>query len=365
MVATAAVAGVLFSTVFVKAIVAITPRSQSVMSPATLTVGPGSSSGVATQVTSATVSATTTARANGTERVSRAASGVITIYNNYSAASQRLIANTRFEAPDGQTYRIHASAVIPGQKKQTDGTTPGSVSVPIYADAPGASFNRTDPVRFTIPGFKGDPRYAQFYAQSQGPISGGFVGDEPAIAAADLTAAESTLKTQLDGAAAEAVVAAIPAGFMAIPGTLHISYSDVAKSAAGGGSVSLSESAEARGAIIRISDLAAAIAKKTVDNYNGEAISFDPTKISLALSQGSPSEPSGQLTLAIAGEVMLVWQFDKDAIVRALVGQPKSSFETIIKSFEPAVASATAKLRPFWLSSFPSESGRIDVITVF
>ena len=98
-----------------------------------------------------------TVKATGEEAVSKKASGTVVIYNNYNSSSQRLIKNTRFETPEGLIFRVSDSVTVPGKK----GSTPGSVEATIVADEPGDKYN-VGLKDFTIPGFKGDPRYATF-----------------------------------------------------------------------------------------------------------------------------------------------------------------------------------------------------------
>ncbi len=58
-----------------------------------------------------------TVPANGVEKAEDRASGTITVFNAYSDKTQRLIKNTRFEAPNGLVYRIPASIEVPGKKR--------------------------------------------------------------------------------------------------------------------------------------------------------------------------------------------------------------------------------------------------------
>jgi len=108
-------------------------------------------------------------------QVDRKASGEIVVYNAHDSASQRLIKNTRFEAPDGKIYRIKDSIIVPGTSVENGEIVPGSVSATVYADEPGEDYNKgfSD---FTIPGFKGSPRYENFYARSKTEITNGFSG---------------------------------------------------------------------------------------------------------------------------------------------------------------------------------------------
>jgi cytoskeletal protein RodZ len=361
-----AVAGVLLSTVFEGASVVVSPKTAQVTAPQSITASLNPpAGGLAYQVVTTSRTASTSVPANGSEQVSRAASGVITVYNNYSTASQQLITNTRFETSDGKIYRIHQAVTVPGAKKNADNTlSPGSVAVTAYADAPGSDYN-TGAAQFAIPGFKGDPRYSSFYAKTDG-MTGGFVGTEPAVASSTLAQVTAALKNGLQSALQNAAASDLPAQFLPIPGTLQVSYANVEETPNQDGSVTLSQTAQAAADVVRAGDLAAVIAKQTVDGYAGEAVNFaDPSQIAIALAAGS-SPGQGSLTLSLQGQPTLVWQFDTATLKAALVGKPKGQFQTILASFEPAIdctntAPCTASIRPFWQGSFPSNPDKISV----
>jgi hypothetical protein len=351
-----AILGGLLSTVFAGASVTVTPHVAHIEAPASLDATlNGPSGSLHFEQLAVTRSATTTVPAQGTKRVSRAASGVVTITNTYSAEPQRLIANTRFEAADGKIYRIRDSVVVPGMQ----GTNPGTVTATIYADSPGDTYNKAGSVTFTIPGFKGDPRYTKFAAVSQGGIQGGFVGDEPAVSAEDLAKAKAALQKQLDGDVRSAAAGAIPAGYSAIPGTLAVTYGDLLQIAGPDKTAQLSQTATAHGAIIRQTELASAIARAKVQGYNGEAVSI--VEGNLDVQASSTNAANTTLRLAMAGTVTLVWQFDPEALKQALVGKPRGDIEQIIAAFEPAIESADLKLRPFWQNTLPSDPNKISV----
>ncbi|MBX4191990.1 hypothetical protein KW798_00705 [Candidatus Parcubacteria bacterium] len=351
VVVVAAVGGFLLSTVFVGATVTVFPRTEQVTAPAKMMAGLNAGPGTLPyQNVSVTRSATTTVTATGTQHAERQASGKVTIYNNFSSASQRLIANTRFQAPDGKIYRVKDSVDVPGM---------GTAQATIFADSPGGDYNRTQSTKFTVPGFKGDPRYDKFYAEAES-ISGGFIGEEPAVAQADLDKARTAMEQALEAALREAAATGLPEGSIMIPGTLAISFSDLKKGAINGNSVTISEDSVAQGQIIRLQDLASYIARQTVKGYGGESVQFDdPSDITITL--GSTTKATGSVELGLSGTPTLVWQFDVNAIKDALIGKPKGQFEDIIKSFEPAIAKAEAKIRPFWQTSFPADPSKIKV----
>lgn len=354
-------AGFLLSTVFAGANISVTPRTATATPPDSIVASPNAPTGsLSYQVVSTSRSASTTVNANGTQHVSRAATGVLTIYNAYDSNTQRLIANTRFEAPDGKIYRIRDSVVVPGMS----GASPGTATVSAYADSPGADYNR-GVSQFSIPGFKNDPRYTKFYAKTD-QMSGGFVGDEVAVSPADLKAAQDLLKNGLEGALRTAAETQIPAEYLAIPGTLQISYNPATQTPADGGKAVVAQTAIATANIVKSSDLAAAIAKLTVEGYTGEAVNFvDSSQISIALATTTASA-NGPIQLKLSGTPVIQWQFDPNALKQALLGKSKNDFEKIVQSFAPAIQCTSdtpckASIRPFWSSAFPSNPNKITV----
>lgn len=358
----AILAALLVSTFFAGTTVHVTPRTESVNPTGSIMAQLNGPVGTLPyRVATDTRSATTTVPANGTKQVSRQASGLVTIYNAYSSASQRLIANTRLATSDGKIYRIKESVTVPGMQ----GTTPGSVNATVYADSPGDSYNKSGSVAFTIPGFKGDPRYDKFTAKSQGAISGGFIGSEPSVSASDLSAAKTQLQKGLEQAVRESAQSSIPDDYIVLPNTLTITYSDIAQSPAGNSTATISESASASVYLVSKADLASAIAKKSVTDYAGEAVALTPDS-SLNLSVATTSQ-QGTLTVSFGGSAKLVWQFDPNAVKQALLGRSKGEFQQVLSSFAPAVRCSgetpcSASIRPFWQSSFPDDPNEISVV---
>ena len=359
-----ATAGLLLSTVFEAAQITLYPKTQQVSGPITLTAQPDAPAGaLGYQIVTLNATASTTATASGSQQVSTKASGLITIYNAYSTASQKLITNTRFEASNGNIYRIRTGVTVPGGTKQANGNlTPGSVTITVYADQPGASYNITAPTTFTIPGFQNSALYTAFSAQSQGPISGGFVGMQAAVSTADLATAQAVLTQELDTQLQSVASSSVPSGSFVVQNSLSTTYDPPIQSNTNGTTVTLSQHATALEAAVSASDVAAAVATQAAQGYQGGAIAFaSPSQVSVTLTNTSSSAPTGPLTLSVSGSLNLVWQFDQNAIKQALVGQPKSSFQKIIQNFEPAVASASASVRPFWRGTFPSDPNKIKI----
>lgn len=347
------VAGV--SMAYAGASVSAVPRTETVTASTTLIAQVNAPVGIlAYTMLTATQSATTTVPATGTKKVSRTAQGVVTLSSTYTA-NQRLIANTRLASSDGKIYRLASSVDLPAG---------GSVTATINAESPGEDYNRSGSTTFTLPGFQGDPRYEKFSAKSQGAISGGFVGDEPAVADSDLEAAKAELKAQLDASIPRLMQQSIPDTSVAIPGTLTMVYGDIVQAASDDKkTATLSQSATATGAVMNVRDFASALAAKLVSDYKGEAVDFKDQG-SLTVEAATTTRPADeQITLRVTGDTTLVWQFDPNALKEAMLGKDKGQFQAIVQSFAPAITSATAVVRPFWIKNFPSDPEKIDVKT--
>jgi hypothetical protein len=154
------------------------------------------------RVISADVEATKTFPTSGKKSVSsQKAHGTITIYNEYSASPQPLVATTRFESEGGKIFRIQKAVVVPGMSGQGDGAKPGSVQAEVVADQSGDEYN-IGPGKFTIPGFKesGVEKYAKFYAKSESQMTGGgsSAQESGTIAASDVSGAKTKILPELE-----------------------------------------------------------------------------------------------------------------------------------------------------------------------
>ncbi len=102
---------VLSVTVFFKADITATPKTERVVLNAHVTATKDAPSGLSFTVFSLTATETKDVLATETKTVNTKASGKIVVYNEYSASAQRLIKNTRFQAANSKIYRIPLDTV--------------------------------------------------------------------------------------------------------------------------------------------------------------------------------------------------------------------------------------------------------------
>jgi hypothetical protein len=299
--------------------------------------------------------------ASGEEIVAEKASGTIIVYNDYSSADQRLIKNTRFETPEGLVYRINESIVVPGQKKSGTSVVPGSIEVVVYADEAGEKYNGglTD---FTIPGFKGDPRFDHFYARSKTEMSGGFTGPRKVVSAEDRQRAkekiEADLRTQLFNEASSQK----PEGYELYEDGLFVVFEDLPNQE-DGGSVQVRAKGTLYGVLFEKDAFARFISQETLAGFDNEPVRLlDSNSITLTTVNKEEARPweDDSFTFTLSGNAHIVWLFDQEHLKNDLVGKAKGAFETVLTGY-PSIDEAEIVLRPFWRQTFPEKTSDIKV----
>lgn len=351
-----------FSLLFAGATVEVEPRSAQASIDGNFEASPNAPvAGLTYQVITIEREGSEVVKASGEADVERRASGVIIVENDYSKALQRLIKNTRFEAPDGKIYRINESVDVPGQRIEGGKTLPGAVEVTVYADSPGEAYNRglTD---FTIPGFKGDPRYGKFTARSKTPMTGGFVGRERVVSDDELAAARSRIRDSLAGELKGAARAQMPAGFILFDDASVISYTSGENTPQGKGELRVAERGALQGVLFNNRELASFVARNTIGSYDEEIV-FLPAVEGLAFAikgKDSLSFPLERpLSFSLKGEALIVWYIDDATLNDALRGREKAALPTIMAEYP--VASFKVSSRPFWSSRLPEDAGRLNI----
>jgi hypothetical protein len=314
-------------------------------------------------ITVDTDSVSTTVPATGSKQVSQNASGKVIIYNK-TTSSQKLIATTRLETPEGKIYRIREAVTIPAAKKAGTQVTPGSVEVTAVADKPGADFNigLTD---FTLPGLKSDPRYEQIYARSKVAMTGGVVGQVAVVDAAAEAAARQQLRQALTNKLVAVARERLPArAWLSNKATVvefEATAAPVLSVAGDKKEATITESGHLWGIVFNRVDLAREVAKKKVpEAVVGDLTITNIDDLTLALKdEASVTSESSQVTLHLTGQANFLPQLNITALQEELAGSSRNQIEIILQRF-PLVNSANISLRPPWLRQLP-EKDKIEI----
>jgi hypothetical protein len=350
------------STVFHGATVTVTPRTQAVSFKNDLSaVKSSTTGGLSFQAKVIKQTGSVQLKATGEKQVNTQASGVIVIYNNYSATSQRLVKNTRFETPEGLIFRVNDSVTVPGKK----GTVPGTVEAVVVADEAGDKYN-AGLKDFTIPGFKGDPRFSAFYAKSKPskPLAGGFSGTVKIVAEADLIKAQADIKTKATVELLKQADAQVPQGSVFFPSASVISCSSLPQENVSSSEVLVKMECTLSAAFFDTMALSSKLAQIKADGYNGEAILVRGIDALTFVPRDGFDPAAESLSFTIEGDSTFEWAYDETTFRQKLVGTKKSQMASIIQAF-PTIEKATASIMPPWLGTFPKDAKDITVKKAF
>ncbi len=350
-----------FPAFFSGAKISITPKKVDVPFESSFT-GTKSKGDLPFEIMSLKGSETIAVPATGIEKITRRASGKIIIYNNYSKDSQKLLATTRFATSEGKIYRIQNEVTVPGTTLRDGATVPGSIEATVYADKAGSEYNigLTD---FTIPGFKGDPRFSKFYARSKTEMSGGYSGTLPVASEKDGALAEIDLKKTLTESLVRQSQSQIPSGYILYAGAFDITFKESEPVGTATTTLTLKKEAVLTGVLLNKEKLSKKILEKnkisttTILGYeisNIEKLIFKPV---------SPITPGMEtISYTLAGPLGITYIVDTDALIEDLLGTSKRNFTSVIAGQEFVTEAHIVFLRPFWVSAFPENKEKITIV---
>lgn len=301
------------------------------------------------------------------QEVSKKAVGTIIIYNNFSSASQRLINNTRFENALGQIYRINNSVVVPGTKIVGGKTVPGSIEAEIFADEPGEEFNlKLEDMTgdFTIPGFKGSPRYDAFYARLKTDITGGLVGKQKIVAEAVRKEAEEKLKNNLTEQLIKEMYAVTPDEYIIFDQGYEINFQTMPDGSENDKAI-IRMTGELNGIIFHNHKLAQVIATHKIPDFNALPVKFiyheDDLTVQLRAKDGDNLWTSQTVELLISGTADIQWLYDPLTIKKDLAGKHKSDIKNILIRYQNSINSIQVLFQPSWTKYYPDNLEKIKI----
>lgn len=357
--------GYMLSLSFATATVTVTPKSHSVTVDSNMSAsrdGANASSTLGFETFTFEDVESTMVPSAGTENVEKKASGKITVYNNYSEKPERLIKNTRFESSDGKIFRIQEAISIPGKKTVAGEVIPGSLEVTVVADQAGESYNiaQTD---FTVPGLKGDTRFDKIYAKSKSEMTGGFVGRTRVISEADRVKVRTTAQSALVTKLAEKIKTELPAEFVSFTDGQFITYSE----SIGEKSTETEAELKTKGTMVviafRNTDLAQAIARDLVPDYDGgelELVNPEALEMRILSKDSVNADSASDFSFSIRGNAVLMYTFDEKELKSRLVGKDKKEYGTIFSAY-PSIKRAEVSFSPSWVGSFPTDVEKIFI----
>lgn len=356
------VAVIIISTTMHKATVTLVPQVQSVVFDEILTAVQNESDNDYVYET-VTITESIESPVDSLEKIftETKASGQITIYNE-EPEKQRLIEETRFRSPDGYIYKLAKGddIFVPSGSK----SNPGKLTATVYADKPGPEYNITEG-KLLIPGWieRNDSRQHTQYAVINDGISGGFSGYKSKVSDTDFTNATSlgraTLEERLRQQSQEHLT---PDRFAIIESDFMVFSEPKVIEKENGATVSVT--GELSVVVFNRSDFEAKLAKNSLDNYGGENISIanlGELELFIKSIDAIKPENSTKIEVQLRGRADFVYQIESTEILPQLTNISKSKFNDILAQ-NISVSQGVLSVTPFWLSSTPKNTDKIQLI---
>lgn len=299
--------------------------------------------------------------ATGKKDIGTKATGTVTIYNEYDAASHSLPAGTKFIATDGKVFVSTEAAVVPGLTViilpgPTFSTKPGA-SGPIAVEAA----NSGDGYNLAAGKYSITGQPDKIYAQGK-QMTGGSSKQVDIITAADIDAAKKAALDKDKPLGQKEVVAKAATGYKSLDATFAISTGEATASPAidsqaSTGTVSLS--ANYTILAYNVADLAA-VAKSEQERQLGEGNQiYDNGAVDAKLSVPGASG-SGVWTIHYATTAYAGAKLDTSKIAKTMAGKRYGDAADIGAKL-PGVERVEITLWPAWASKLPRITKNIHI----
>ncbi len=302
-----------------------------------------------------------TTEATGTSLGSaQKARGTVTITNAFSADAQSLVATTRLETPEGKIFRLQSGVTVPGMK---DGQ-PGSVDTTVIADQPGTEYNIT-PATFTIPGFKGSPKYEKFSARSVKAMAGGSASNgtnQTVISKSDLEKAalegqKEARQSYIDGVKAEL----LPGERILEENIDMVSLQDATLPLSGtaASSFEYKNTYRIRGFVFSEEALKQRILSNGEERVG--TVLFRPVAVSLSYGEAIPDFDARTVRLKTHAVVTSESVIEREKFLAGILGKDEKGIDEVLTSF-PEIKKIEIDFKPrFFSSSIPNSESRVTL----
>lgn len=362
------ICGIIFSIVFASTVITVRPVTAQV-SIAPLTVTANSNINVLDVVGReipalkiVTENAYKVSRsASGKKYLEEPARGTIKIFNVFDSSPQTLVRTTRFVDPDGKIFRLVNTTTVPGAKVQEGKIIPSSVEAEVVADRAGEEYN-IQPARFTIPGFKGTPKFGGFYGESSSPMKNGFRGEARVVTAEDIKNGQEEVTRELFAKLRSELDGKIPSGdeFVVLDGARNILVTDLASPKAGARKDEFTIDGRGRAEVVMFkkSDLFSLLGSVLLSSERPSIILENPDGVTLKNVRLNAAK--GELTFTVEGSATAVRSVQIQEMQSGLAGKTIARAEAYLRG-RPEITGFAIKIFPFWRWRIPNKIEKIEV----
>lgn len=363
-----AIAGVTFYSVLPRAKVYVTPLAEDIILEARLVGKKGIQERdsenlfVPVQIFEYPIQASKTVPSSGKKEIKDKAAGEIKVYNAYSSAPQTLVATTRFVSDAGKLFRTAETVVVPGAEVDGGRIAPRSIALKVIASNPGEEYN-IGPSTFSIPGFKGTPKYLGFYGQSETPMIGGRIGTVEIIAEDDYRNAADSLARDLKDRASKELSLSLPDGFIIPEGAHEFSPVEIVSTKKSGEEAkefSVSGSISSKVFSVREVDIRGALEEDFRKRFPGKTLAGENEEVTYETL--TKNFQNGIIDFKATLKTTAVAKISREEIGKGVYGKNEREVRAFLSAY-PLIKEARVTFWPFWVHRMPDDPSKIEIIT--
>lgn len=298
--------------------------------------------------------------ATGSSTVSTKAGGTLTVYNTYSAQAQILVANTRFQSPEGKIFRLVNKTTIPGAKISGGKITPSSIDVKVVADQTGPDYNVPPSQNWQIPGFNGTPRYGKFYAEAKASMTGGAMGNQIIPTPNDIKQAKVKIESALSDSLKSQTLILDSQNLKLLDNTsaFAVTTENIGSQVDKDNNFSIYAAGELRQLAFDENTLRDTLIK-TLSTSTAEAKIDD---FSINYGTSTVNLMSGKMTFLVSGVLTHEPKIDFDGFKNQILGLDANALKVAVFAL-PGLQKANISFWPFWVNSVPKRISQVNLVT--
>jgi len=298
----------------------------------------------------------------GEKDVEERARGKIMVYNEYSSSDQTLVKTTRFLSKEGKIFRLIENTVIPGATIEGGQIIASSKEVEVEADEAGEVHN-IGPSTFTIPGFKGSPKYDAFRGESSEAMSGGAKGRMRVATQDDIDGAIEIVSLELKNKVQEQFDKKVPEDLKLLEETHSLEIIESQSSLEAdqpGKDFTVTIKARAWGLAFQEQDVLYLLEQNVVDKISDNK-TLIPSTINIDYKNTEADIAEGSAIFTCDVEANAAWQVDQEAMKNELAGKKEVDVRKYLSSLNE-IETAKVIFWPFWVKKIPKNQNKIKII---
>ena len=234
-----------------------------------------------------------------------------------------------------------------------------SVKTSVVADKAGQEYNIGPVSHFTIPGFQGSEKYQSFYAKSDTPMTGGFVGEVAVPSEEDIKKAKENAEKSLRDYFNAFFYSQIPKDFKIIDGAdqFKILKEEVNETVDEQGNFSVFIEAEASTIAFRQDDVLSIFISLAKEKLGAD---FKLNNYEISYNNTISNFDKGFLNALVNFKGTFQPPFDINQFKERIIGKNELELKTLIFS-QANIERAKVSLWPFWVKRAPNNLKKVSI----